>query len=369
MTTTTKRDFGTIYRQKRSPYLWIRYRVNGKEYRESSESTSERVGESLLTRRQTELGLGAFVAPNVKRTTFDDVIAMVRDDYIVTGKKSLHTLDTLIKRLKVAFTGVRVTTITLDRLTAYVRARLQSGAAGSTVRNEMNALRRGMNLARRAGKVATVPPFPTVNPGPPRAGFLEDADLPRLLGELSPELRPLVEFLALSGWRVAEAMALTWDRVDFAHGVVTLDVGTTKNGRGRTFPFGALPELQALLEAQREVTDAVQRTTSQVVARVFHRQGQPIRSFHDAWKGATTRAGLPGLLVHDLRRSAIRRWVRAGIPEKICMGLSGHLGHSVFSRYNIVSERDLSEQVAKLAPMATGAAKSLPFPKRAAKGT
>ena len=366
--TTERRAFGTIYTQPRSPYLWVRYRVNGKEYRESTESTSERVAESLLARRQAELGLGAFTAPNTKRTTVDDVLGMVRDDYVVTGKKSLDTLDTLIKRLKAALGGVRVTTLTADRLTAYVRGRLEQGAAGSTVRNEMNALHRGLNLARRAGKVASVPPFPTVNPGPPRTGFLDDGDLPKLLGELSPDLRPLAHFLALTGWRVGEAVALTWDRVDFAHGVVTLDVGTTKNGAGRTFPFGALPDLQALLEAQRDVTDTVQRATGQIVARVFHRQGQPIRSFHDAWNGATERAGLKGLLVHDLRRSAIRRFVRAGIPERVCMALSGHKSRSVFDRYNIVSGRDLSDNVAKLALPSTAPAKSLPFPKRQAGG-
>jgi len=366
--TTERRAFGTIYGQRRSPFLWIRYRVNGKEYRESTRSTSFRVAENLLTKRQTELGLGAFIAPNLKRTTFDDVVEMIRNDYIVNGKKSLDTLDTLIKRLRQVFEGVRVVTITADRLTAYVRDRLASGAAHSTVRNEMNALRRALNLARRAGKVANLPPFPSINPGPPRTGFLDDGDLPRLLGELSPELRPLVQFLALTGWRVGEALALTWDRVDFAQGVVTLDVGTTKNGAGRTFPFGALPDLLALLEAQRDVTETTQRTTGQIVARVFHRQGQPIRSFHDAWNGATERAGLKGLLVHDLRRSAIRRFVRAGIPERVAMSLSGHKSRSVFDRYNIVSDRDLSENVAKLALPSTGAVKSLPFPKTATAG-
>jgi len=367
-TTTERRAFGTIYKQPRSPFLWVRYRVNGKDYRESTRSTSERVAENLLARRQAELGLGAFIAPNLKRTTFDDVMAIIRDDYIVNGRKSLETLDTLIKRLKAVFAGVRVVTITADRLTAYVRDRLASGAAHSTVRNEMNALRRGMNLARRAGKVATLPPFPSINPGPPRTGFLDDGDLPRLLGELSPELRPLVQFLALTGWRVGEASVLTWDRVDFAQGAVTLDVGTTKNGRGRSFPFRALPELQALLEAQREVTDTVQRATGQIVARVFHRNGQPIRSFWDAWKGATERAGLTGLLVHDLRRSAVRRFVRAGIPERVAMSLSGHLSRSIFDRYNIVSDRDQAENVAKLALPSTAPAKSLPFPKRATGG-
>jgi integrase len=168
-----------------------------------------------------------------------------------------------------------------------------------------------------------------------RRGFLTVEEYSRLRNELPDYLRPLFVIGFHVGCRRGELLNLRWSQVDLAARQIVLDPGTTKNGEGRTLPIYG--EMSPILEMQRAVRDASYPNCD----FVFQIDGRRIGDFRKAWATACKRVGLAGLHFHDLRRSAVRNMVNAGIAEKTAMHISGHKTRSVFDRYNIVSARDI----------------------------
>lgn len=82
---------------------------------------------------------------------------------------------------------------------------------------------------------------------------------------------------------------------------------------------------------------------------VFTREdGKPVRDFRGAWGSACEAAKVPGLLFHDLRRTAARNLRRAGVAEGVIMKIGGWKTRSVFERYAIVSQSDIRDAMTKL---------------------
>jgi integrase len=156
----------------------------------------------------------------------------------------------------------------------------------------------------------------------------------------------VAQFACELAWRFREVVTLQWRQVNLVDGIVRLDPGSTKNGEGRVAYLS--PELLAILRAQHAATRELEREKGIIIPWVFHRKGRRILRFLASWQTACKKAGIPGMLFHDLRRTAVRNMVRAGVPERVAMQISGHKTRSVFERYNIVSDGDLKEAANKI---------------------
>jgi integrase len=147
---------------------------------------------------------------------------------------------------------------------------------------------------------------------------------------------------------------LQWRRVDRKALEIRLDPGTTKNGDGRTIPYGDVQELRDMIDAQWKAHEKLLAKgiiSNLVFPRLRGKKnpGRPIIDFRKAWNVACAKAGVPGRRFHDFRRTAVRDLTRARVPRQVAMQITGHKTESVFNRYDIVDTNDRREAMRKRA--------------------
>ncbi len=231
-----------------------------------------------------------------------------------------------------------------DRVKAYVSQRLELGAANATINRELAALKRMYNLGLQSETIHRKPYIPMLKENNARKGFFEHGEFIAFRNALPEYFKPVVTFAYYTGWRKQEILSLKWNQVDLNGRTVRLDVGTTKNDKGRLIVLdGELLETMQGQWERRKVAEIPGQSPTLLCPYVFHRDGKPIRDFRKAWAKARKETGLAAKILHDFRRTAVRDAVRGGVPERVAMMESGHKTRSVFDRYNIVSEDDLKE--------------------------
>jgi integrase len=201
----------------------------------------------------------------------------------------------------------------------------------------VGVLRQAYYLARKQNRISRVPYFPMLREDTARQGFFEPANFEAVAAALASDYADAARFAYLTGWRKGEILPLGWDGVDRASGEVRLR--TSKNDLGRVIPLEG--DLAALIERRWQAREWKDKYgVTHVSPLVFHKKGEPLGDFRKAWSSACKKAGCPGKLFHDLRRTAVRNMVRAGVPQSVAMSISGHRTVSMFLRYNITSDAD-----------------------------
>jgi len=150
-------------------------------------------------------------------------------------------------------------------------------------------------------------------------------------------------------FRKGELLSMRVKQIDLPTGTIRLEAGTTKNGEGRAVKMTR--EVATLLTAciiGKQPDDFVFTRSDKKRKDGTLVKGKPVEAFRKIWKAVCTRAGVPDLLFHDLRRSGVRNLRRLGVQESVVMRISGHKTRSVFERYNIVDEADLADAASRL---------------------
>lgn len=358
---------GSIY--KRGDVFWIKYYRYGKPYRESSKTDKITEAQRLLKKREGEIAEGKLPGIYFDKVTFDNLSRDLVTDYTVNGRDTLKRVQWSIGCLKESFQDMRATDITTDKIKAHIEKGMKEGLSNASINRELAVLKRMFSLGVQSTppKVNLIPYIPMLKESNTRKGFFELEEYSALKSALPHYLKPIVTFAYHTGWRAGEILNLTWDKVDLKQGIISLNPGETKNEKARTVYLNEeLAKEMKSLSSNRHLGCPF----------VFHHNGGKIKRITRAWKTACIKAGLceplrdengepvvrriskgkvkekvvmiPTKLFHDFRRTGIRNMVRAGIPERVAMMVSGHKTRSVFDRYNIVSDQDLKEAAQKM---------------------
>lgn len=273
--------------------------------------------------------------------TFGDLAKAYLEDYELQRYRSMNTAKPRVGHLRDFFDGWAADAITGDAIRQYQLHRRQQRAESGTINRETSALSRMFHIAIQRGQLRRMPVFPNrLEENPPRQGFFEHDEYLKVRAELPLAYQDVLDFAYYSGWRRNEILELVWDEVDLAGGVIRLSPGRSKTKTGRVLPIS--PPLRQVLDRR-----AARRIAGS--ARVFHRDGVTVRAWRHALRNACRRAGVPHRLLHDCRRTAARNLIRAGVPERVAMLLTGHKTRAVFDRYNIVNEQELLSAGERLA--------------------
>lgn len=345
---------GPIGLYLRGSTWWIRYRDPlGREIRESAKTKDEQQAKKLLDMRVRDVanhreGIRRFSGPAAERLTVGALLDNLEKDYETRRLKSRREVRTHLRPLRTAFGTMRSVRVTSVTIADYIAARRAEGLSDATIDRETELLHRAFSLATECDPplVAWVPKVPRlVRKGAnAREGFVDRADFERLVAELPREVLPdLARWGYYTGMRLGEVRSLTWDGYDRETRTMRLPGKRAKTGRTRAISLEGWPELAAVIERRL----AERRLDSSLV---FHNgRGGRVGDFYTSWSRALRRAGVRRFTFHDLRRTAVRNMIRAGVDRDVAKRISGHETDEIFTRYNIVNERDLADAMVKRA--------------------
>jgi integrase len=302
-----------IYRRGESSQWWMSYTLNGKQYRESTGTADKEEAKKTFADK-----VSAGKVPDKRSISklLDDLIT----DYRINDQNVEWCEGYVERYLRKAFGDKRANALQKQDVKSFMAQMLESQYSNATVNRCLSLLKRAFTIAE-----IDCPVIEKLKENNVRKGFVDDDTFWKLYEKLPTHQRPVALLAYETGARKQEILTLKWSQVDLEDRIVRLNANETKNDEGRVFSFSDL--MYDWFVRLPDVSDYV-----------FTYRGKPLKNIRTGWEEAAN-----GLLFHDLRRSAIRNMVRAGVPERVAMTISGHKTRSVFDRYNIVSEQDVKK--------------------------
>ena len=331
---------------KRGKVFWYKFRFGGKLIRESAKTHSKTLAKAAEKRRLRGLEEGFNDVLPESRNGRIRTLAEVANDYLVgytarNAPSSASYSKYCIKHLKEHLGSKMLIEITDRAVLDYQVARINEGAAGKTINEEVGELFRIMGetgetiqLKLRRSKKLKLKERQDVG----RA--LQQDEEERLLeaakNSQSPLIYPAIVVSLNTGLRDSEMRNLTWGQVDLFKKILTVGKSKTDEGAGRTVPINT--ELHRVLVEYRrwyEDTVAPVRNACYVFPWGAYKRydpSKPVTSFKKGWNTAKKSANVE-IRLHDLRHTLITKLAESGAGDETIMAIAGHVNRRMLRRY------------------------------------
>lgn len=354
------RGQGRVFERKGSSFLWISYYAHGKEQREVARHirTGDKLeitekgrheAERFLKRRLGEIaaeqhGGHAFVGPQQERVTVNDLLDGLGRDYRLREKWNVKVAYPF-KSVRDHFGTWRAINVSSEAVGRHIEELREEGYSNSTINHRLQLLAQAFKVGMRDKQISSAPHIPRLSElGNERQGFFETADFEAVVTNLPDYLQDFTRFGFITGWRKGSIESLRW--ADVGEDAITLRAENSKTRKRETMPLEG--ELRGIIERRRAAAILKDENGgSRFAEYVFHLDGQPVGDFRKAWATACKKANVGHRLFHDLRRTASRNMLAAGVPQAVAMKITGHRTDSMFRRYAIVDENQKREALAK----------------------
>jgi integrase len=322
-----------LYKRKGSGHYWTRFRIGGREIRQSTgtdkRNAAEEYEERLRARIWREIKLGE------RHATWNEAVEKYREQTAHLRASTRHRNDEVLAWFSVPLDRLPLSAINQDVIDAAKKALLRDRKP-STANRYLAVLRNILNLSVEWGLLRQAPKVLLFKIAKKDPAFLTREQFADLMEQLPEHTRKAAWFSVLTGLRMSNVRDLVWGRVDLETARIWIPTEDAKGKRAIGLPLP--PEALGLLKSITRESD-----------HVFTYKGQPIAGTFNtkAYRKALARAGLKGVNWHTLRHSWASWMAMEGTPLLILKDLGAWKSLAMVENYAHLNPDSLAAWAAK----------------------
>lgn len=320
---------------KRGSIWWVRFSHNGERIQRSTETTEKIKAQQIHDKWKAEIWNVKVLGERPNKTWREAVVKWITESqHLKSLKTSLFSIRWLDDELK----DILVKDITKDIVDTLLSKLRKTNLSYATMNHHIGMLRIILRKACYEWEwIDKIPKIKLLKLSNARTRWITKDEARKLIRELSPHLKPMVELSLLTGLRQANILNLKWENVSFERKQITISYKESKSGRTFSVPLNS------------DAITCLEKVKGNNPVYVFTYKGNPIlQASTKSWYKALDRAGIKDFRWHDLRHTAAAWHVMAGtgIPE--LMKLFDWSTVSMAMRYSHLSSEHLQKSADNL---------------------